>query len=140
MLLSDELAKHDTASEQAVNKTADVLATLVKGQPDALVQDFLLVNDSTFDIFLQKLLYIMSFNANEKKNQIETVDQYISTFQWNSMKYRTDKSLQETTALLTQVMFIYNIYSERGREIELLNAYVFSFRKLHPWITLSRIN
>lgn len=57
MLLSDELAKHDTASEQAVNKTADVLATLVKGQPDALVQDFLLVNDSTFLFFFGAIAY-----------------------------------------------------------------------------------
>ncbi|KAI9258026.1 CRE-VHA-11 protein [Phascolomyces articulosus] len=77
VLLSDELTKYDTAFEQAVNKIADVLSNLVRGQPDALVQDFLLVND-------------------------KTVDQYINTFQWNSMKYRTDKSLQETTAMLTQ--------------------------------------
>jgi V-type H+-transporting ATPase subunit C len=34
---------------------------------------------------------------------IEPIDQYISTFQWNTMKYRTDKSLQETTATLSQV-------------------------------------
>lgn len=34
---------------------------------------------------------------------IEPVEEYISTFQWNSMKYRTDKSLQETTAMLNQV-------------------------------------
>lgn len=34
---------------------------------------------------------------------IEPIEEYISTFQWNSMKYRTDKSLQETTATLSQV-------------------------------------
>ncbi|KAI9474865.1 hypothetical protein BDB00DRAFT_860156 [Zychaea mexicana] len=79
VLLSDDLTKHDNAFEQAVNKLADILGNLVKGQPDALVQDFLLVND-------------------------KTVDQYVNTFQWNSMKYRTDKSLQETTSMLTQEM------------------------------------
>ncbi|KAI7852920.1 ATPase, V1 complex, subunit C, partial [Circinella umbellata] len=79
VLLSDELIKYDTAFEQAVNKIADVLSNLVRGQPDALVQDFLLVND-------------------------KTVDQYINTFQWNSMKYRTDKSLQETASMLQQEM------------------------------------
>ncbi|KAI8137022.1 hypothetical protein BJV82DRAFT_636923 [Fennellomyces sp. T-0311] len=79
VVLSDELIKHDTAFEQAVNKVADILGNLVRGQPDALVQDFLLVND-------------------------KTVDQYVNTFQWNSMKYRTDKSLQETTTMLTQEM------------------------------------
>ncbi|ORZ02608.1 hypothetical protein BCR43DRAFT_528647 [Syncephalastrum racemosum] len=71
LLLSDDLAKYDTSFEQAVNKTADILSTVVKGQPDALLDK-------------------------------ETVDQYINTFQWNTMKYRTDKSLQETTALLNQ--------------------------------------
>ncbi|KAJ8656400.1 hypothetical protein O0I10_007968 [Lichtheimia ornata] len=79
VLLSDELVRHDTAFEQSVNKTADVLSNLVRGQPDALVQDFLLVND-------------------------KTVDQYLNSFQWNSMKYRTDKSLQETTQTLVQEM------------------------------------
>ena len=39
----------------------------------------------------------------EKK--IEPVEEYISTFQWNTMKYRTDKSLQEITATLNQVTF-----------------------------------
>lgn len=34
---------------------------------------------------------------------IEPLDQFIATFQWNTMKYRTDKSLQETTATLNQV-------------------------------------
>jgi hypothetical protein len=37
---------------------------------------------------------------------IESIDQYITTFQWNTMKYRTDKSLQETTATLSQVIFM----------------------------------
>ncbi|KAI9317190.1 hypothetical protein BX666DRAFT_1857670 [Dichotomocladium elegans] len=79
VVLSDELGKHDSSFESAVNKTADVLSSLVKGQPDALVQDYLLVND-------------------------KTIDQYISTFQWNSMKYRTDRSLQEITQTLIQEM------------------------------------
>ncbi|CAO3690402.1 unnamed protein product [Umbelopsis vinacea] len=30
------------------------------------------------------------------------VDTYVKNFQWNAMKYRTDKSLQETTELLNQ--------------------------------------
>ncbi|KAF7729261.1 Vacuolar ATP synthase subunit C [Apophysomyces ossiformis] len=73
VLLSDDLVKYDTALEQSVNKLADILNSLVKDK----VRDHLLVSD-------------------------KTIDQYIRTFQWNSMKYRTDKSLQETTALLNQ--------------------------------------
>ncbi|KAI9031925.1 hypothetical protein CLU79DRAFT_278907 [Phycomyces nitens] len=76
VLLSDDLVKFDAVFEQATNKIADILSILVKDQK-INVQDYLLVND-------------------------KTIDQYISTFQWNSMKYRTDKSLQETTTLLNQ--------------------------------------
>ncbi|KAI8879916.1 ATPase, V1 complex, subunit C [Backusella circina FSU 941] len=76
VLLSDELVKFDTVSEQSVNKLVDMLNTLLKGE-QGNIQDHLFVND-------------------------KTVDQYITGFQWNSMKYRTDKSLQETTATLNQ--------------------------------------
>ncbi|KAG0182444.1 hypothetical protein DFQ28_004087 [Apophysomyces sp. BC1034] len=73
VLLSDDLVKFDTSLDQSANKLADILNNLIKDK----VQDHLLVSD-------------------------KTVDQYIRTFQWNNMKYRTDKSLQETTALLNQ--------------------------------------
>ncbi|KAI8377872.1 uncharacterized protein BYT42DRAFT_572008 [Radiomyces spectabilis] len=76
VVLSDELVKFDTSFEQSTNKLADLLRTLAKNQ-GTHIQDLLLVND-------------------------KTIDQFIRTFQWNSMKYRTDKSLQETTQLLNQ--------------------------------------
>ncbi|KAI7901971.1 uncharacterized protein BX663DRAFT_513097 [Cokeromyces recurvatus] len=76
VLLSDDLIKHDSVFEQSVNKMSDLLNNLLKGQQLNL-QDQLLVND-------------------------KSIEQYISTFQWNTMKYRTDKSLQETTATLSQ--------------------------------------
>ena len=109
MLLSDELVKYDTAFEQAVNKIADILSNLVRGQPDALVQDFLLVNDSKLcTLYLifrsrKKVTKIYKYILRLISFLLETVDQYINTFQWNSMKYRTDKSLQETASMLTQV-------------------------------------
>ncbi|KAI9257878.1 hypothetical protein BY458DRAFT_441047 [Sporodiniella umbellata] len=74
VLLSDDLVKYDATFEQAVNKLADILANLTKGQP---LEEVLLVND-------------------------KSLNQSVSTFQWNTMKYRTDKSLQETTATLSQ--------------------------------------
>lgn len=77
VLLSDDLVKYDTVFEQSVNKMADMLNVLLRGQQGGSLQDHLLVND-------------------------KPIDQYISTFQWNTMKYRTDKSLQETTATLSQ--------------------------------------
>ncbi|CDH57927.1 atpase v1 complex subunit c [Lichtheimia corymbifera JMRC:FSU:9682] len=78
VLLSDDLAKHDTAFEQTVNKLADILTNLVKSDStNGHVSEYMLVND-------------------------KPIEEYISTFQWNSMKYRTDKSLQETTATLSQ--------------------------------------
>ncbi|KAJ8659640.1 hypothetical protein O0I10_004619 [Lichtheimia ornata] len=78
VLLSDDLAKYDTAFEQTVNKLADILTNLVKSDStNGHVSEYMLVND-------------------------KPIEEYISTFQWNSMKYRTDKSLQETTATLNQ--------------------------------------
>ncbi|KAI8997265.1 hypothetical protein BDB01DRAFT_770489 [Pilobolus umbonatus] len=76
VMLSDDLVKYDTAFEQSVNKLADLLKSLLKGQ-NVNIQDQLLVND-------------------------KPVDQYISSFRWNTMKYRTDKSLQETLNTLNQ--------------------------------------
>ncbi|GAA5801214.1 hypothetical protein EDC94DRAFT_616292 [Helicostylum pulchrum] len=76
VVLSDDLVKYDTVFEQSVNKIADMLNNLLRGQ-QANLQDQLLVND-------------------------KPIDEYITTFQWNTMKYRTDKSLQETTGTLSQ--------------------------------------
>ncbi|KAG0735567.1 hypothetical protein G6F57_005313 [Rhizopus arrhizus] len=89
VLLSDDLVKYDAAFEQSVNKLTDILTSLTKGQQ----QELLLVND-------------------------KTLEQFVSTFQWNTMKYRTDKSLQETTANLNQeVTAVDNIMKSK------LNAY-----------------
>ncbi|KAG1140186.1 hypothetical protein G6F37_009275 [Rhizopus arrhizus] len=89
VLLSDELVKYDAAFEQSVNKLTDILTSLNKGQQ----QELLLVNE-------------------------KSLDQFVSSFQWNTMKYRTDKSLQETTATLNQeVTAVDNIMKSK------LNAY-----------------
>lgn len=45
VLLSDDLVKYDTVFEGSVNKLADMLNNLVKGEQTNL-QDQLLVNDS----------------------------------------------------------------------------------------------
>ncbi|KAI8099298.1 uncharacterized protein BX664DRAFT_381875 [Halteromyces radiatus] len=75
VLLSDDLVKYDAVFEQSVNKVADIVRTFT---PTAKGHEQLLL-------------------VNEK-----SIDQYIRGFQWNTMKYRTDKSLQETTATLSQ--------------------------------------
>ncbi|KAI9248898.1 hypothetical protein BDA99DRAFT_524784 [Phascolomyces articulosus] len=94
VLLSDDLAKYDTSFEQSVNKLADILANLIKSDStNGHVREYMLAND-------------------------KPVEEYISTFQWNSMKYRTDKSLQEITATLNQeVTSIDNVMKTK------LNAY-----------------
>ncbi|KAG2188686.1 hypothetical protein INT44_003825 [Umbelopsis vinacea] len=78
VLLSDELVKYDITFEQSVNKIVDLMRTLLKDQQNELAS-CLKVND-------------------------KDVDAYVKSFQWNTMKYRTDKSLQETTELLHQDM------------------------------------
>ncbi|KAI7854076.1 hypothetical protein BDC45DRAFT_535948 [Circinella umbellata] len=94
VLLSDDLTKYDTAFEQSVNKLADILANLIKSDiTNGHVREYMLAND-------------------------KPVEEYISTFQWNTMKYRTDKSLQEITATLNQeVTSIDNVMKTK------LNAY-----------------
>lgn len=76
VLLSDELAKFDALAEQSTLKVVDVLRTLLKNE-DPNLQNYLNVDG-------------------------KSVDQYIKNFQWNSMKYRTDKSLQEMSTTLNQ--------------------------------------
>lgn len=50
VVLSDDLVKYDTVFEQSVNKMADMLNNLLRGQ-QANLQDQLLVNDSKCFIF-----------------------------------------------------------------------------------------
>ena len=52
VLLSDDLAKHDTAFEQTVNKLADILTNLVKSDStNGHVSEYMLVNDSKVSLF-----------------------------------------------------------------------------------------
>ncbi|ORX52048.1 ATPase, V1 complex, subunit C [Hesseltinella vesiculosa] len=74
VVLSDDLTKFDTQFEQSANKIADIVRAL-SGQNQ--LAHLLVVND-------------------------KSMDDYVRNFQWNTMKYRTDKSLQETTATLSQ--------------------------------------
>ncbi|CAO3649301.1 unnamed protein product [Cunninghamella blakesleeana] len=76
VLLSDDLAKYDAVFEQAVNKIADIVRNFANSS-QGNVEQLLVVNE-------------------------KSIDQYVRSFQWNTMKYRTDKSLQDTTATLSQ--------------------------------------
>lgn len=51
VVLSDDLVKYDTVFEQSVNKLADMLNNLLRGQ-QANLQDQLLVNDSKYIYFV----------------------------------------------------------------------------------------
>ncbi|RUP51066.1 ATPase, V1 complex, subunit C, partial [Jimgerdemannia flammicorona] len=74
--MSDDLAKFDLAFEQSTLKISDILRTLLRNAQTDLNSQL---------------------TVNEK-----SVDQYIKTFEWNTTKYRIDKSLQEITELLNQ--------------------------------------
>ncbi|KAI1315647.1 Vacuolar ATP synthase subunit C [Mortierella claussenii] len=75
VLLSEDLAKQDTAFESSVNKLADTIRSLLGAEAATKLAG--------------------SLSVNEK-----TIDSYLKTFQWNTMKYRTDKSLVELAELL----------------------------------------
>lgn len=55
VLLSDDLAKYDTAFEQTVNKLADILTNLVKSDStNGHVSEYMLVNDSKYTLYSHK--------------------------------------------------------------------------------------
>ncbi|KAJ3202814.1 hypothetical protein HDU67_000260 [Dinochytrium kinnereticum] len=76
VLLSDELAKADSTYESTTMKIADNMKSLLGGDLDRWRSN-LVVND-------------------------RSIDQYLKTFQWNTMKYRADKSLKELTDIISQ--------------------------------------
>lgn len=53
----------------------------------------------SFVYFFSRLSLFGSIVSTE----IETIDNYLKTFQWNTMKYRTDKSLVELAEILNTV-------------------------------------
>ncbi|KAG9066257.1 Vacuolar ATP synthase subunit C [Linnemannia hyalina] len=75
VLLSEDLAKQDTAFESSANKLVDIIRSLLGAEAATKLAGSLSVNEKTIDNFLK-------------------------TFQWNTMKYRTDKSLVELAELL----------------------------------------
>ncbi|KAG0038904.1 Vacuolar ATP synthase subunit C [Podila clonocystis] len=75
VLLSEDLAKQDTAFESSANKLVDVIRSLLGAEAATKLAG--------------------SLSVNEK-----TIDNYLKTFQWNTMKYRTDKSLVELAEIL----------------------------------------
>ncbi|GJJ77998.1 V-type H+-transporting ATPase subunit C [Entomortierella parvispora] len=75
VLLSEDLAKQDTAFESSANKLVDVIRSLLGSEAATKLAG--------------------SLSVNEK-----TIDNYLKTFQWNTMKYRTDKSLVELAEIL----------------------------------------
>ncbi|KAG0290800.1 Vacuolar ATP synthase subunit C [Linnemannia gamsii] len=75
VVLSEDLAKQDTAFESSCNKLVETIRSLLGTEAATKLAGSLSVNEKTIDNFLK-------------------------TFQWNTMKYRTDKSLVELAELL----------------------------------------
>jgi len=76
VVLSDDLGKYDQSFEGITNKIAENLKTLVHGDVEQWKNN-LIVDD-------------------------KSVDDYLQSFQWNDMKYRTDKSLREICDIIVQ--------------------------------------
>ncbi|KAJ3393911.1 hypothetical protein HDU92_007391 [Lobulomyces angularis] len=75
-VLSDELQKHDASVESIALKIAENFKGLLQNNIDAW-KNSLTVGD-------------------------KSVDQFLKTFQWNTMKYRVDKSLKDLTDVILQ--------------------------------------
>ena len=76
MTLSDELIKTDSLAEQIVLKIADSLKML-SGNDSTQYKQMLVIGDRNIDAFLEN-------------------------FSWNTMKYRSDKTLMELAQSITQ--------------------------------------
>ncbi|OUM59267.1 hypothetical protein PIROE2DRAFT_21266 [Piromyces sp. E2] len=76
VVLSDDLGKYDQAFEGITNKIAENLKSLVHNDVEQWKNN-LIVDD-------------------------KSVDDYLQSFQWNDMKYRTDKSLREICDIIVQ--------------------------------------
>ncbi|CAG8478883.1 9065_t:CDS:10, partial [Acaulospora morrowiae] len=76
VVISDELVKYDQYFESSAMKIVDVLRSLLKGDVEQ-IEPNLLVNEVN-------------------------IDQYLKTFQWDAMKFRAEKSLQEIAQTLNK--------------------------------------
>ncbi|KAJ3019931.1 hypothetical protein HKX48_001575 [Thoreauomyces humboldtii] len=76
VVLSDDLSKTDLAAETIATKIADNMRNLLNNDVEQ---------------------WKTNLSVNEK-----SIDAYLRGFQWNSMKYRTDKGLRELADLIVQ--------------------------------------
>ncbi|RIA95900.1 ATPase, V1 complex, subunit C, partial [Glomus cerebriforme] len=76
VVISDELVKYDQSFESTSFKIVDILRNLLRGDLNQ-VEANLIVND-------------------------KSVEQYLKTFQWDTMKFRAEKSLQEIAQILSK--------------------------------------
>ncbi|KAF9166552.1 Vacuolar ATP synthase subunit C [Actinomortierella ambigua] len=89
VLLSEDLAKQDVLFENSVVKLVDTIRSLLGPESSTKLTSTLSVNE-------------------------KTIDSYLKTFQWNTMKYRTDKSLVELSQTLgAEVSSIDNLMKNR---------------------------
>ncbi|CAG8463330.1 289_t:CDS:10 [Funneliformis caledonium] len=76
VVISDELIKYDQSFESTTFKIVDILRNLLKGDLNQVAEN-LIVND-------------------------KTVEQYLKTFQWDTLKFRAEKSLQEIAQIINK--------------------------------------
>ncbi|KAJ3262918.1 Vacuolar ATP synthase subunit C [Chytriomyces hyalinus] len=114
--------KQDTVAklrEKIASKSADLAEVLPFNLPDfkvgtldtlVVLSDDLVKSDATFESVAVKigdnLRALLNNDVDQWRNNLsvsdKSIDQFLKAFQWNTMKYRTDKSLRELTDLITQ--------------------------------------
>jgi len=104
VVLSDDLSKYDQSFEGITNKIADNLKSLVHGDVEQWKNN-LIVDD-------------------------KSVDNYLQGFQWNDMKYRTDKSLREICDIIVQdVNSIDSLMKSRMTKYNLIKSQLTSLQR-----------
>lgn len=94
---ADDLAKLESACEGVVAKIGDSLRSLLEGDEGKIAQQKT-VNDSMRCADRSLHLWCVA-----NISSIEPADQYLRTFTWNKVKYRSDKPLAELIDSLQKV-------------------------------------
>lgn len=92
---ADDLAKLEGNCEAVVAKVGDSLRQILEGDVEKIAQQKT-VNDSEFRA-------TVLIREGWTKLCTEPADQYLRTFNWNKVKYRTDKPLVELITSLQKV-------------------------------------
>lgn len=92
---ADDLAKLSADCEVVVGKVADSLSSILEGDQDKIAQQKTVNNSAWY--------WRPSLGPTTDRSYTEPIKQYLHTFSWNKVKYRSDKPIAELVDTLRKV-------------------------------------